>query len=35
MELEEQLRFVMQVVQQQDTSTFAQKDEDFTRDPEL
>lgn len=34
-ELEKQLRFVMQVVQQQATSTFAKKGADFTRDPEL
>ena len=31
-ELEKQLRFVMQVVQQQATSTFAKKGADFTRD---
>lgn len=34
-DLEEQLRFVMQVVQQQATETFAKKGEDFTRNPEL
>ena len=34
-ELEKQLRFVMQVVQQQATSTFAKKGADLTRDPEL
>lgn len=34
-ELEDQLRFVMQVVQQQATSTFAKKGADLTRDPEL
>lgn len=34
-ELEEQLRFVMQVVQQQATNTFAKQGGDFTRDPEL
>lgn len=32
---EEQLRFVMQVIQQQATSSFASKGDDFTRDPEL
>lgn len=34
-ELENQLRFVMQVVQQQGSNTFAKKGEDFTRNPEL
>lgn len=34
-EMEEQIRFVMQVVQQQATNTFAKKGDDFTRNPEL
>lgn len=34
-ELETQLRFVMQTVQQQATSQFADLGQDFTRDPEL
>ena len=34
-ELEDQLRFVMQVVQQQASNTFVKRGDDFTRNPEL
>lgn len=34
-EMEEQIRFVMQVVQQQATNAFVKRGRDFTRDPEL
>ncbi len=34
-EMEDQLRFVMQVVQQQASNTFVKRGDDFTRNPEL